>query len=102
MSGRLAILASGRGSNLQAILDAIADGSLGAGIVERERERMDPHAGGASYVPDRGRRGVHGFEGIGGERAPPPVPVHAVNARTTPRSLRDYPLDARDAGDVLS
>lgn len=33
MSGRVAVLVSGRGSNLQAILDAIADGSLDAEIV---------------------------------------------------------------------
>ncbi len=33
MSDRLAVLASGRGSNLQAILDAIAEGSLAARVV---------------------------------------------------------------------
>jgi len=33
MAFQLAVLASGRGSNLQAIIDAIADGTLDAGIV---------------------------------------------------------------------
>ncbi|HVJ36331.1 MAG TPA: phosphoribosylglycinamide formyltransferase, partial [Stenotrophomonas sp.] len=33
MTARLAVLASGRGSNLQAILDAIASGALDAQVV---------------------------------------------------------------------
>ena len=44
MSGRLAVLVSGRGSNLQAILDAIADGSLGAEIVGVFSDRPDAAA----------------------------------------------------------
>lgn len=44
MPARLAILASGRGSNLQAILDAIAAGTLDAEIVGVFSDRPDAHA----------------------------------------------------------
>lgn len=36
---RLAVLASGRGSNLQAIIDACADGSLGADVISVHSDR---------------------------------------------------------------
>ena len=41
---RLAVLASGRGSNLQAIFDAIADGSLPAQVVGVFSDRADAYA----------------------------------------------------------
>lgn len=44
MSDRLAVLASGRGSNLQAILDAIADGRLAARVVLVLSDRADAYA----------------------------------------------------------
>lgn len=44
MSDRLAVLASGRGSNLQAILDAIAEGHLAARVVLVLSDRPDAYA----------------------------------------------------------
>ncbi|NYZ63656.1 phosphoribosylglycinamide formyltransferase [Luteimonas deserti] len=44
MTLRLAVLASGRGSNLQAILDAIASGALDASIVGLWSDRRDAFA----------------------------------------------------------
>ncbi|HRO26053.1 MAG TPA: phosphoribosylglycinamide formyltransferase [Luteimonas sp.] len=41
---RLAVLASGRGSNLQAILDAVASGALDATVVGVFSDRPDAHA----------------------------------------------------------
>jgi phosphoribosylglycinamide formyltransferase-1 len=50
MTARLAILASGRGSNLQAILDAIAAGRLDAEVVGVFSDKPDAHA--LQRVPD--------------------------------------------------
>ena len=44
MTTRLAVLVSGRGSNLQAILDAIADGALGAQVVGVFSDKPDAPA----------------------------------------------------------
>ncbi|HQQ59218.1 MAG TPA: formyltransferase family protein, partial [Thermomonas sp.] len=44
MASRLAILASGRGSNLQAILDAIASGTLEAEIAGVFSDKPDAQA----------------------------------------------------------
>ena len=44
MAGRIAVLASGRGSNLQALLDAIAAGTLDAGIAGVFSDRLDAAA----------------------------------------------------------
>lgn len=44
MSARIAVLVSGRGSNLQAVLDAIADGRLGAEVVGVFSDRPDAPA----------------------------------------------------------
>ncbi|MFT4178628.1 MAG: phosphoribosylglycinamide formyltransferase [Thermomonas sp.] len=44
MAARLAVLASGRGSNLQAILDAITDGMLDAEIVGVFSDKPDAYA----------------------------------------------------------
>lgn len=44
MNARIAVLASGRGSNLQALLDAIADGRLAADIVGVFSDRPDAAA----------------------------------------------------------
>lgn len=44
MTARIAVLASGRGSNLQAILDAIADGRLAADVVGVFSDRPDAAA----------------------------------------------------------
>jgi phosphoribosylglycinamide formyltransferase-1 len=44
MSTRIAVLASGRGSNLQAVLDAIADGRLDAQVVGVFSDRADAAA----------------------------------------------------------
>jgi len=44
MTLRIAVLASGRGSNLQAILDAIDDGRLQAGVVGVFSDRVDAAA----------------------------------------------------------
>ena len=44
MTTRLAVLVSGRGSNLQAILDAIADGALGAQVVGVFSDKPDAQA----------------------------------------------------------
>ena len=41
---RLAVLASGRGSNLQAILDAIADGTLDAEVAGVFSDKPDARA----------------------------------------------------------
>ena len=49
MTIRLAVLASGRGTNLQAILDAIADGALDAQLVGVFSDR--PHAPALQRVP---------------------------------------------------
>ncbi len=50
---RLAVLASGRGSNLQALLDAIADGSLPAAVVGVFSDRPDAPA--LAMVPEARR-----------------------------------------------
>ncbi|WP_028916132.1 phosphoribosylglycinamide formyltransferase [Pseudoxanthomonas sp. J35] len=50
MSARIAVLVSGRGSNLQALLDAIADGRLGAEVVGVLSDR--PGAPALAKVPE--------------------------------------------------
>lgn len=44
MTLRIAVLASGRGSNLQAILDAVASGRLDAGVIGVWSDRRQAHA----------------------------------------------------------
>lgn len=61
MTGRLVVLASGSGSNLQALIDAIADGRLDAEIVAvfvnrrtaHARRRADDHGIPHDFVPMR-------------------------------------------------
>ena len=61
MSARIAVLVSGRGSNLQALLDAIADGRLGAEVVGVLSDR--PGAPALAKVPEplRWSANAHAF-----------------------------------------
>ena len=53
---RIAVLISGRGSNLQALIDAIADGRLRAQIAVVISNRRDANCGGAKRRHSSRRR----------------------------------------------
>lgn len=78
---RIAVLASGRGSNLQAILDAIAQGRLDARLVGVFSDR--PQAGALMRVPPELRWSARpssfesrqAYEQALGDARPPPAPT---------------------------
>ena len=60
-TSRIAVLASGRGTNLQALLDAIADGRLGAGIAGVFSDRPQARALQRVAPPLRWSRDARGY-----------------------------------------
>jgi len=73
MALRLAVLASGRGSNLQAIIDAVADGTLAAEITGVFSDRTD------AFALERARKAG--------------IPTHAISPKDFPsRAAFDHAL----------
>ena len=84
MSARIAVLASGNGSNLQAILDACADGRVDASVVAVVSDRVDARA------LDRGREA-----GVSLVTAHPWVRGESVSRRSWDASLAELLATAK-------
>lgn len=91
MSARIAVLASGNGSNLQAILDACADGRLDASVVAVVSDRVEARA------LDRGREA-----GVALVAAHPRVRNASTDRRAWDASLADLVAEAHPDWVVLA